>query len=280
MRLPARPTAGDQGSVPHRDRPAARRHRCHQGADRGRRPRAPGKARQDGPALVPPGPHRDPPQAPADRRAHRAHADAAGGPGKVGFKDCLIEVLRDEFDDEAWQGFLDRAHALHDQREAPDGAAAAAGEPHGRGDPRGVRDRRRRRLPRAPRRLGDRPGVRPGALVRVPLDHARRPGRAHAAPVRDRPARGGAADPQPAPDRGHRARRRSRHRPAVARPGAWRALRRQPRWRGARHARGAEDLARPRVQDPQREVVHRAQDSTGSARRSPSTGRRCRSTCI
>jgi hypothetical protein len=35
---------------------------------------------------------------------------------KVGFKDCLIEVLRDEFDHEAWQGFLDRAHALHDQR--------------------------------------------------------------------------------------------------------------------------------------------------------------------
>jgi hypothetical protein len=35
---------------------------------------------------------------------------------KVAFKDCLIEVLRDEFDDEAWQGFLDRAHALHDHR--------------------------------------------------------------------------------------------------------------------------------------------------------------------
>ena len=30
---------------------------------------------------------------------------------KVGFKDCLIEVLRDEFDDEAWQGFLDRRAA-------------------------------------------------------------------------------------------------------------------------------------------------------------------------
>ena len=35
---------------------------------------------------------------------------------KAGFKDCLIEVLRDEFDDESWQCFLDRAHALHDQR--------------------------------------------------------------------------------------------------------------------------------------------------------------------
>jgi hypothetical protein len=31
-------------------------------------------------------------------------------------KDCLIEVLRHEHDDEAWQAFLDRAHALHDQR--------------------------------------------------------------------------------------------------------------------------------------------------------------------
>ena len=35
------------------------------------------------------------------------------------FKDYLIQILRDEFDDDAWQGFLDRAHALHDQ---PDGA--------------------------------------------------------------------------------------------------------------------------------------------------------------
>jgi hypothetical protein len=38
-------------------------------------------------------------------------------PGRgAGFKDCLIEVLRDEFDDDAWNAFLDRAHALHDQR--------------------------------------------------------------------------------------------------------------------------------------------------------------------
>jgi hypothetical protein len=35
---------------------------------------------------------------------------------RAGFKDCLIEVLRDEFDDEAWKGFLDRAHALQEQR--------------------------------------------------------------------------------------------------------------------------------------------------------------------
>jgi hypothetical protein len=41
------------------------------------------------------------------------------GPGrKAGFKDCLIEVLRDEFDDETWQGFLDRANTLHERREA------------------------------------------------------------------------------------------------------------------------------------------------------------------
>jgi hypothetical protein len=39
------------------------------------------------------------------------------GPGRrAEFKDCLIEVLRDEFDDEAWHAFLNRAHALHDQR--------------------------------------------------------------------------------------------------------------------------------------------------------------------
>jgi hypothetical protein len=35
---------------------------------------------------------------------------------KVGFKDCLIEVLRDEFDDVTWQVALDRAHALYDRR--------------------------------------------------------------------------------------------------------------------------------------------------------------------
>jgi hypothetical protein len=45
-----------------------------------------------------------------------AHLQALPPDRKVGFKDCLIEVLRDEFDHEAWQGFLDRAHALHDQR--------------------------------------------------------------------------------------------------------------------------------------------------------------------
>jgi len=37
---------------------------------------------------------------------------------KAGFKDCLIQVLRDEFDEEAWQSFLDRAHTMHEQCEA------------------------------------------------------------------------------------------------------------------------------------------------------------------
>jgi hypothetical protein len=36
--------------------------------------------------------------------------------GRSTFKDLLIEVLRDEFDDDAWQGLVDRAHALYDQR--------------------------------------------------------------------------------------------------------------------------------------------------------------------
>jgi len=40
------------------------------------------------------------------------------GPGrKAALKDCLIQILRDEFDDEAWNAFLARAHALHDQRD-------------------------------------------------------------------------------------------------------------------------------------------------------------------
>jgi hypothetical protein len=45
-----------------------------------------------------------------------AHLQTLPSDRKVGFKDCLIEVLRDEFDDEAWHAFLDRAHARHDQR--------------------------------------------------------------------------------------------------------------------------------------------------------------------
>jgi hypothetical protein len=45
-----------------------------------------------------------------------AHLQTLPTDRKSGFKDCLIEVLRDEFDDAAWSAFLDRAHALHDQR--------------------------------------------------------------------------------------------------------------------------------------------------------------------
>ena len=175
-RAPARQgrAAGDPRRVPGRDRPAARRDRRDQGADRDRRPRAPGQPRQDGPALVPPGADRDPPQAPADRGAHRAPADAAAGPeGRA-------------------QGLPDRGPARRVRRRGA-GRASSIGRtrcttsgrrlmaplpprasPTRRGDPRRLRGRRRRRLPRASRRLADRPGVRPGALVRVPLDHARR----------------------------------------------------------------------------------------------------------
>jgi hypothetical protein len=46
-----------------------------------------------------------------------AHMQTLPPDRKGGLKDCLIEVLRDEFDDEAWSAFLDRAHALQDQRE-------------------------------------------------------------------------------------------------------------------------------------------------------------------
>ena len=34
------------------------------------------------------------------------------------FKDCLIEVLRSDYDDARWSSALDAAHALHRQREA------------------------------------------------------------------------------------------------------------------------------------------------------------------
>ena len=46
-----------------------------------------------------------------------AHMQTLPPDRKGGLKDCLIEVLRGEFDDEAWSAFLDRAHALQDQRE-------------------------------------------------------------------------------------------------------------------------------------------------------------------
>jgi hypothetical protein len=46
-----------------------------------------------------------------------AHMQTLPPDRKGGLKDCLIEVLRDELDDAAWNAFLDRAHALQDQRE-------------------------------------------------------------------------------------------------------------------------------------------------------------------
>jgi hypothetical protein len=45
-----------------------------------------------------------------------AHLQTQPTDRKSGFKDCLIEVLRDEFDDVAWRVALDRAHALYDRR--------------------------------------------------------------------------------------------------------------------------------------------------------------------
>ena len=48
-----------------------------------------------------------------------AHLQTLPTDRKSGFKDCLIEVLRDEFDDVAWQVALDRAHALYNR---PEGA--------------------------------------------------------------------------------------------------------------------------------------------------------------
>ena len=70
----------DPRRLPCRDRPAARRDRCDQGADRDRRPGAPGEARQDGPALVSQSTHRHSLQASADRGAHGAPADVAPRP--------------------------------------------------------------------------------------------------------------------------------------------------------------------------------------------------------
>jgi hypothetical protein len=41
----------------------------------------------------------------------------AGPSRRDGFKDCLIEVLRPDYDDEAWRSALDRAHQLQEVRE-------------------------------------------------------------------------------------------------------------------------------------------------------------------
>lgn len=43
---------------------------------------------------------------------------AALKPPKGGLKDCLIEVLPPDYDDDAWRFAVDRARRLHEQREA------------------------------------------------------------------------------------------------------------------------------------------------------------------
>ena len=93
--------------------------------------------------------------------------------------------------------------------------------------------------------------------------------RPHPAALRDRPARGGAPRPQPAPHRRHRARGRSRDRPPVAGRGARRPLRRLARCGRDRPPRGAEDLARRRVQDPLGEDLSRARRKDGVQRAKP-----------
>jgi hypothetical protein len=37
-------------------------------------------------------------------------------PGRPGFKDCLIEVLRAHYSDEEWRAALDEAHRIHKER--------------------------------------------------------------------------------------------------------------------------------------------------------------------
>ena len=45
-------------------------------------------------------------------------ATLPGGPSRCdGFKDCLIEVLRSDYEDDAWRSAIDRAHRLQDARE-------------------------------------------------------------------------------------------------------------------------------------------------------------------
>ena len=63
----------------------------------------------------------------------------------------------------------------------------------------------------------------------------------------------------------------------MARPGAWRPFRWLPGCRRARHPRGAEDLARARVQDPQRGPSPSSRARRRTAK--PGTARRSRSTC-
>ena len=116
---------------------------------------------------------------------------------------------------------------------------------------------RRRRFPRPPRRLDHRQGVPPGALVRLPLGDPRgftgrmlrlfdTGRREEDRLVRDL-RRTGATVLDADPETGRQWQ--------VA--GARRPLRRLARRGRDRPARGAEDLARRRVQDPRHEVVRR-----------------------
>jgi hypothetical protein len=55
----------------------------------------------------------------AQRQEARHLVEALGGAEAIVMRReaCLIEILRCEHDDGTWQGFLDRAQALHEQRE-------------------------------------------------------------------------------------------------------------------------------------------------------------------
>ena len=69
-------------------------------------------------------------------------------------------------------------------------------------------------------------------------------------------------------------------RPAMAGRGAGRPLRRLARCRRHRPARGAENLARRRVQDALGEIVRDPEKGRRRARQAAALARRCRSTCI
>ena len=130
---------------------------------------------------------------------------------------------------------LDVAHRRARRGGGADGRAARDPGADARRDLRRLRGRRGHRLPPASRRLADRQGPASGRSGTTSAGRRRPGSRADAAALRDRPARGGAARAQPPAHRRHRARGRSRDRPAVAGRGAWRPLRRLARraWRSA-----------------------------------------------
>ena len=93
-------------------------------------------------------------------------------------------------------------------------------------------------------------------MVRLSLGDPQRLLGTDAAAVRDRQTRGGPPRPRSPPHRRHRARHRSGDGPAMASHGIGRSLRWITRCGCHRPPRGAENLARRRVQDPRAEVVH------------------------